>query len=196
MRLSRPENAAVPADHSPAPDAMTGTRRRNLAEVPIRPTEIASCSSCRTRRALGKLPSSTDPRSGGTDHRGAPHEPPPANSGTPRLTCRLSRAAQLGPAARPGLLPDASRTLAGRPDAGPYRQVGQPPARVGVADPKIDSFTASAAWGARQVRRDLAAAATPFARSIVDHLAPQRSTDQVRRTESAVDSRHRQTASR
>jgi hypothetical protein len=36
-------------------------------------------------------------------------------------------------AASPGLLPDASRILAGRPDSGPYRQVGQPPATVGAA---------------------------------------------------------------
>jgi hypothetical protein len=31
-----------------------------------------------------------------------------------------------GLAAKPGLLPHASRTLAGRPDSGSYRQVGQP----------------------------------------------------------------------
>ena len=32
--------------------------------------------------------------------------------------------------ARTGLLPDASRTLSGRPDSVPYRQVGQPPATL------------------------------------------------------------------
>ena len=42
-----------------------------------------------------------------------------------RRTCFYA-AHGLGLAARPGLLPDASRTLAGGPDSGPYRQVGQP----------------------------------------------------------------------
>ncbi len=41
-------------------------------------------------------------------------------------------------AARPGLLPDASRTLAGRPDSGPYRQVDQPHATLGGAKLKIN----------------------------------------------------------
>jgi hypothetical protein len=61
---------------------------------------------------------------------------------------RSCRAAGLGLAARPGLLPDASRTLAGRPDSGLYRQVGQPPATVDVARPEIESFTVHAAWWA------------------------------------------------
>src|SRR5690349_15883475 len=38
-----------------------------------------------------------------------------------------------GLAARPGLLPDVSRTLAKQPDSGPYRQVGQLSATVGAA---------------------------------------------------------------
>jgi hypothetical protein len=39
---------------------------------------------------------------------------------------RCARRSRLGLAARPGLLPDISCTLAGQPVSGPYRQVGQP----------------------------------------------------------------------
>ena len=51
-----------------------------------------------------------------------------------------SSSRNLGLAAGPGLLPDDSRTLAGRPDSGPYRQVGQPHATVrreGIQDQLI-----------------------------------------------------------
>ena len=47
--------------------------------------------------------------------------------GSDARTCRV---ADPGLAARPGLLPDASRTLSGRPDSGPYRQAGQPSATL------------------------------------------------------------------
>jgi hypothetical protein len=57
----------------------------------------------------------------------------------------LGGAAGTGLAARPGLLPDFSRTLAGRPDSGPYRQVGQPHDTLGAAESEIDSFIARAA---------------------------------------------------
>src|SRR5258707_11874647 len=48
------------------------------------------------------------------------------------VALRNSRVATAGLAARPGLLPDVSRTLAGRPDSGPYRQVGQPHDSLGA----------------------------------------------------------------
>ena len=57
----------------------------------------------------------------------------------------ICRATGLGLAARPGLLPDASRTLAGRPDSGPYRQVGQSSATVSPVRREIDSITGHAA---------------------------------------------------
>src|ERR1022692_1653520 len=62
----------------------------------------------------------------------------------------------LGLAARPGLLPDASRTLAGRPDSGPYRQVGQSTATVGAGRLEIDSFTASAEYRFAKIGRGFA----------------------------------------
>jgi hypothetical protein len=46
------------------------------------------------------------------------------------MNVRSCRAADSGLAGRLGLLPDASRTLAGRPDSGPYHQVGRPSATV------------------------------------------------------------------
>lgn len=49
----------------------------------------------------------------------------PASGNDPR-----GRTAALGLLARPGLLPDASRTLAGRPNSDPCRQVSQPSATV------------------------------------------------------------------
>src|SRR5260370_8429932 len=71
----------------------------------------------------------------------------PAANGRPRARKETySRAALgLGQAARPGLIPDASRTLAGRPDSGPYRQVGQPLATLGSVKLKINWVTAHAA---------------------------------------------------
>lgn len=41
-----------------------------------------------------------------------------------------------------------------RPDSGAYLQIASPIATVGIAEPRIDSFTASAAYGARQVGQD------------------------------------------
>jgi hypothetical protein len=62
----------------------------------------------------------------------------PARHGRSVHSCRV---AELGLAARPGLLPDASRTLTGRPaGSGPYRPVGQSSATVSSAGVQAGSF--------------------------------------------------------
>jgi hypothetical protein len=72
-----------------------------------------------------------------------------ASAGTPAH----SRVVDLGLAARPGLLPDASRTLAGRPVSGPYRQVGQLSATVSPARPARAPSPALSFTGVRSRRR-------------------------------------------
>ncbi len=65
------------------------------------------------------------PDSPGTGAAPSCLRPGACHGGVSAMSCCALRSGP-GLAARPGLLPDASCTLAGRPVSGPYRQVGQP----------------------------------------------------------------------
>jgi catechol 2,3-dioxygenase-like lactoylglutathione lyase family enzyme len=120
------------------PDSVPGSPAAMASELGLR--NVAFEVSDLQRLSIGQLPRAMDwsvasastrapggwPTSGG--RKGSSSRWPSA-SAEPH-NARICRAADSGLAARPGLLPDASRTLAGRPDSGPHRQVGQPSASV------------------------------------------------------------------